>query len=266
MMNDFVKVEVLHTGRLKYDRSLAFKELDSIPPVNQRGESFQSEVPLSSYLIEHPSERRVVVDAGWHEDIRTRPEQHLGSDLWQFIEYDLPAGSSVREQLQARGLTPKDIELVVISHLDVDHISGLGLLKGAGRFLVSQPEWEFATVSQEAWHREVPVTPFALEPIPYGPYQSGLDVFGDGLLYLVHTPGHTPGHLSILAKVEKGWLLLASDAGYAERSWQEMILPGITSDPDQAMKSLQWVRDFAGREDCVAALAHHEAKPIPVRF
>lgn len=155
-MNDFVKVEVLHTGRLKYDRSLAFKELDSIPLVNQRGESFQSEVPLSSYLIEHPSGRRVVVDAGWHEDIRTRPEQHLGSDLWQFIEYDLPAGSSVREQLQERGLTPKDIDLVVISHLDVDHISGLGLLKGAGRFLVSQPEWEFAAVSHEAWHREVP--------------------------------------------------------------------------------------------------------------
>lgn len=69
-----------------------------------------------------------------------------------------------------------------------------------------------------------------------------------------------------MAKVEKGWLLLASDAGYAERSWQEMILPGITSDPDQGMKSLQWVRDFAGREDCVAALAHHEAKPIPMRF
>jgi len=111
MMDSFVKVHAMHTGDLKYDRSLAFKELDVIPPVNQRGEAHQELVPVSAYLIEHPK-FRIVVDAGWHEDIRTKPKEHFGEDLYQFIEYSLPEGSSLREQLAAKGLSPRDIDVV----------------------------------------------------------------------------------------------------------------------------------------------------------
>ena len=74
---------------------------------------------------------------------------------------------------------------------------------------------------------------FALEVIPYGPLGRGLDLFGDGSVYLVYTPGHSEGHVSVLARTDSGWVLLAGDVGYASRSWEEHVLPGVTtSDAD----------------------------------
>lgn len=262
LVDAFVNVHIMHTGDVKFDRSLAFKELDVVPPVNQRGEVFQARVPVSAYLIEHP-QGRVVVDAGWHEEIRTNPREHFGEELHRFIEYRLPEGCSLREQLAAKGLSPRDLDAVVITHLDVDHISGLELLAGAKKFLVSGPEWREAARGKEQWIKGLAFEPFEPKPIPHGPLQLGKDLFGDGLVYLVWTPGHTAGHLSVLARVEKGWLLLASDAGYAERSWRELILPGFTVDERKALESLKWVRDFARREDCAAAIANHDPSVRP---
>lgn len=64
---------------------------------------------------------------------------------------------------------------------------------------------------------------FALEDFPYGPFKLGLDLFHDGSLYLVHTPGHSKGHISFLVLTGEGWVLLASDTGYAEKSWKQHI-------------------------------------------
>lgn len=256
-MNDYAKVHVMHTGELTYDRALAFKELEVIPPVNRRGKAYQLKVPVSSYYIEHPR-GRVVVDTGWHEDIRTNPKEHLGENIYQFIEYKLPAGSSVREQLALRNVAVEDIDAVVITHLDVDHISGLQLLNRAKRFLVSEPEWVNAAAINEKWYGGIPFEAFQLDPIPFGPRQLGKDLFGDGLVYLVFTPGHTHGHISVLVRVQSGWVLLASDAGYAERSWKELILPGNTVNEHEALQTLQWVREFSQRADCVAAIANHD--------
>ena len=261
-MGAFVRVHVMHTGDLKYDRALAFKELATIPPVNERGPAYQELVPVSAYLIEHPN-GRVVIDAGWHEEIRTKPKEHFGEDLYRFIEYRLPEGSSLREQLAAKGLSPEDLDVVVLSHLDEDHISGLEQLIGARKFLVSEPEWTHVASYKQKWLRGISFDTFRPEPIPYGPYKLGKDLFGDGLVYLVWTPGHTAGHVSILARIADGWLLLVSDVGYAERSWQELILPGITFDERQALASLKWVREFAAREDCVAAIANHDPRVRP---
>jgi len=265
MMEDFVKVHVMHTGQLKYDQAVAFKELDVIPPVNFRGESYQQVVPVSSYLIEH-SKGWIVVDTGWHEDIRKNPREHLGDDLYQFIEYTLPEGMSVREQLESKNIVPQDINTVIITHLDIDHISGIELLKDAKRILVSEPEWGNIEEVKQHLIRDIYLEPFKLETIPYGPYNLGKDLFGDGQIYLVFTPGHTPGHLSVLVRVANGWLLLASDVGYAEKSWKELILPGNTTNENQAMKSLLWVQEFSQRKDCVAVIANHDSFIQPRLF
>ncbi|MGG3625149.1 N-acyl homoserine lactonase family protein [Bacillus gobiensis] len=265
-MRSYAKVHVLHAGELTYDQSLAFKELDVIPPVHHRSKEFQQKVPVSSYLIEHP-QGNIVVDTGWHEDIRTNPKKHLGEEIYQFIEYKLPEGHSIKEQLAAKNLSPEDIHTVVITHLDVDHISGLKLLSKAERFLVSEPEWEnHRDESKEKWYKGIDFEPVKLEKIPFGPHQLGKDLFGDSLVYLVFTPGHTAGHISVLVRVEAGWVLLVSDVGYAEKSWKEQILPGITVDDELAFQSLQWVKEFSELEDCVVAIANHDPNIQPTVY
>lgn len=253
----YVNVHVMHCGDVKVDRRLAYRDsaLADVPEIGARDEEYQPWFPVSCYLIEHP-EGNVVIDAGWSEAVRGEPEKHLGY-AYRFCRPRLSPGQSIREQLEARNIVPEQIRYVLISHLDVDHINGLHLLAGAQEFIVSEPEWNAATY-QKARCEGIAIKPFSLEQIPFGPYQLGKDLFGDGLVYLVFTPGHTAGLLSVLARVQNGWLLLVSDAGYSDVSWRELILPGHLYDERQAMQSLQWIRQFSEREDCVAVIASHD--------
>ncbi|WP_028778477.1 N-acyl homoserine lactonase family protein [Shimazuella kribbensis] len=257
-MNKFVKVHVMHCGDVKVDRRLAYKDsnLDHIPFVEQRSEEHQLWLPVSCYLIEHPN-GTVVIDAGWSEDVRTRPEEHLGH-AYKFCHPRLPSGQSVKEHLESKKIAVKNIDHVVISHLDIDHISGIHLLGDAKSFLVSEPEWNSAKSFQKARCEGITFETFSLEPIPFGPYHLGKDLFLDGLVYLVFTPGHTEGLISVVARVKDGWLLLTSDAGYSEKSWNQLILPGNSTNDQQALESLKWISSFSKRDDCVAVIANHD--------
>lgn len=256
-MDSLVKLHIMHCGEVKVDRALPYKELSSVPPTNKRGEKYQLWLPLSCYLIEHPM-GLVVVDTGWHEDIRTQPKEHLGPDLYNSIDYKLPVGCSIKEQLSTKGLKPQDIDIVLISHLDIDHISGVPLLKGAKEFIVNEVEWRETNIHNKSWFEDINVNTFSLQPIPYGPYKLGKDLFGDGLIYLVYTPGHTVGQVSVLIRMNEGWVLLTSDAGYSEKSWRELIIPGYTVNEQQALHSLKWIQQFSQREDCLSVIANHD--------
>jgi glyoxylase-like metal-dependent hydrolase (beta-lactamase superfamily II) len=258
-MSIVTKVHIMHCGKVKVDRRLAYKstELADVPPVGERPEADQLLLPVSCYLIEHP-EGNIVIDAGWSEDVRTDPERELGPYAYKYCHPDLPPGESIRERLKARNIAPEQIRYVLISHLDVDHISGIRLLEGAGSFIVSEPEWNGAKVHQKARCGGIPFEPVPLGPIPFGPLHLGKDLYDDGSIYLVLTPGHTDGLISVLARVEGGWVLLVSDAAYSEASWEELILPGYTSDDGLALRSLQWIREFSRRDDCLAVIANHD--------
>ncbi|MFD0695102.1 N-acyl homoserine lactonase family protein [Paenibacillus sp. GCM10027628] len=257
-MKTDIKVHILHCGKVKVDHRLAYKDstIADVPPVDERSEAYQLWLPVSCYLIEHP-EGDVVIDAGWSEMVRTDPEQHLGH-AYKYCHPQLPPGQSIKEHLSARHRTAEQIKCVVISHLDVDHISGLHLLAGAQSFIVSEPEWNAAKPYQIARCKDITLEPFVLEPIPFGPYQLGKDLYGDETIYLIYTPGHTAGLISTLVRVRDGWVLLVSDAAYSEKSWNELVLPGHTSDEQQARESLQWIRDFSQRKDCLAVIANHD--------
>jgi len=261
-------VHVLHTGDVTIDRALAFRER-TIHPMPYTG-WFRSKgkritVPVSAYLIEHP-EGLVLVDTGWHAAIRDHQREHLGRLAYSMYQGRLPAGQSVTEQLAAMGIEPEDLSFVVLSHLHSDHASGVGLVEDASRIVVSEREWaardDFGYITS-MWDG-VEIEPFAFEEVPYGPFGRGLDLYGDGSVVLVYTPGHSEGHVSVLARTDAGWVLLAGDVGYAARSWEQSILPGVTTSDEEMRASLSWVRAFAEREDTVAALANHDPDVTPV--
>ena len=258
----------MHTGKVYIDRALSFKEKGLHPAPYTgwfRGKHKKRWVPVSTYLIEHPK-GLILVDTGWHEDIRWNQKKHLGSLAYSMFQGELPVGESIAEQLHALGINSADIDIVLLSHLHSDHVSGLKHVKDAKRFLTSELEWKAAHKRigyiKSMW-QDMPIETFHFTDIPFGPYKKGYDLFGDESLYLVHTPGHSDGLISILIKMPKGWLLLASDVGYAEKSWQEMILPGLTTDEKAANLSLKWVKDFANRENCLRVIANHDPNIVP---
>ncbi|MGG2066829.1 N-acyl homoserine lactonase family protein [Bacillus sp. S14(2024)] len=257
------KIHVWHTGQVYIDQAMAFQEktLHPMPYTGWlRSSAKQRWVPVSAYLIEHPK-GLVLVDTGWHEDIRTNQRKHLGWLTSTMFKGTLPKGQSIAERLQAKGIDHKDIDYVLLTHLHSDHVSGVKHVADAKHILTSKLEWDAAQKGvgyiRPMWEG-VNINTFELQRIPHGPYQLGYDLFHDGSLYLVHTPGHSKGLFSVLVQTNRGWVLLASDVGYSNRSWEQNILPGVTVDKVAAQKSLDWVGEFRKRDDCVQVMANHD--------
>lgn len=263
-----MKVHIMHTGEVWIDNSLAFRE-KSIHPAPYtgwlRGKKHKVCVPVSCYLIEH-SKGLVLVDTGWNEEIRINQKLHLGNLAYSMYKGELPKGTSIKEQLFQKGIHPKDIEYVILSHMHSDHVSGLKHVTEAKNILVSDVELRATQKClgyiPSMWSG-VPIRGFSLETIPYGPYRKGYDLFDDHSLYLVHTPGHTDGMISVLVKGNKQWIVLASDAGYAKKSWENMILPGLTTNKVAAKKSLEWIKQMGRDKDCIQVIANHDPHIIP---
>ncbi|GGG14782.1 N-acyl homoserine lactonase family protein [Paenibacillus albidus] len=257
------KIHVWHTGEVYIDQALAFEE-KTIHPMPHTGwlrpKAKKRWVPVSVYLIEHPK-GLILVDTGWHEEMRTNQRKHLGLFASSVIKGRLPEGKAVHEQLSNYGIKPNEIDYVLMTHLHSDHVSGIKHVSQAKKILVSQLEWKAA--HQEFGYKKsmwngVNLTPYHLTEIPYGPYKLGLDLFQDGSVYLVHTPGHSAGQFSVLVQTGNGWVLLASDVGYAAASFTQNILPGVKTSKIDAQRSLNWVSEFSQKEDCLIAMANHD--------
>lgn len=262
--NNQIRIHVLHTGLVKVDRALPFHGQYRNPLAFTgllRSEKNQITLPVSSYLIEHPK-GTLLIDTGWNSTIRESNWHELGLQMQINTGY-LPAGWAVDERLAALGYRPEDLDYVLMSHLHCDHASGLPLVKNAKHILVSANEWQIANhlplvYLPNEW-RGVDLQTYEYQELPVGPYHQAYDVFGDGSILQVFTPGHASGMSATLIKGSDGrYVLLAADVGYAAASWENMITPGICTSRKAAITSLGWVREMAHDDRCVAALANHD--------
>lgn len=258
-----MKIHIIHTGEVYIDQALAYKEKSFHPaPFTGWGrpKSKKIWVPVSAYLIEHPK-GNILIDAGWSEEIREKPKEHLGFLAHSMFQGRLPKGESIAEQLHKLNFKSSDIDFVLLTHLHADHVSGIHHLKHAKKILTSEIEWK-AAHKQVAYNKSmwkgIDIRTFSFTDIPYGPFQQGIDFFEDGSLYLIYTPGHASGMFSVMVKVQDKWILLASDVGYGEQSWKKMILPGLTTNSKKAKRSLKWVQNFSKQQYCHKIIANHD--------
>jgi glyoxylase-like metal-dependent hydrolase (beta-lactamase superfamily II) len=75
------------------------------------------------------------------------------------------------------------------------------------------------------------------------------DVFGDGSVVIVSTPGHTPGHQSLLVRLPKtGAVVLSGDAVHFKDNWDNRRVPGMNFNKDQTVASMQRIADILAKE------------------
>ena len=158
------------------------------------GENVGRNIEFSStcWLIKHGSEW-LLWDTGVPEAALNDPRGW--STLPKLIVYHLD--KSLVDQLAEIGLKPGDIGRVAISHTHGDHIGNVGLFPNATVLMqraeytwIHSPDGPNANVNQlMALARELLGTPKNLQLI-----DGNTDVFGDGSVTLLDTPGHTPGH------------------------------------------------------------------------
>ncbi|MFD0897502.1 N-acyl homoserine lactonase family protein [Loigolactobacillus binensis] len=265
-MKNSIKIHVLHTGLVRVDKGLPFHGLYRNPIAFTgllRGERNKITLPVSSYLIEHPK-GTLLIDTGWNKTIRQSNWRELGLQVQINTGY-LPAGWAVDERLSKLGYRPEDIDYVLMSHLHCDHASGMPLIKQAKHILVSSKEWQIANklplvYLPHEW-KGVNVEIYDYTQSEFGPFHQSFDVFGDGSVLQVYTPGHASGMSSTLVRGADGkYVLLAADVGYANDSWEKMLTPGICTNRNYAIQSLGWVKEMAHNENCIEALANHDTK------
>jgi glyoxylase-like metal-dependent hydrolase (beta-lactamase superfamily II) len=86
-------------------------------------------------------------------------------------------------------------------------------------------------------------------------------VFGDGSVTIIATPGHTPGHQSLLVKLPKtGAVLLSGDAVHFKDNWDNRRVPAQNADKDQTVASMQRMADLMARERAELWINHDKAQ------
>ena len=218
-------------------------------------------LPVKAFLIEHPR-GRILVDTGWDGDVRTHPIRTLTFPMWFASKPRLPAGAAVDEQLAALGLAPRDLDAVLMTHMDIDHDSGLRLVRAAKRILVSPEEWAALHAGQVRYAKRpwkgIPLAQMPLADDPAAPFGRAWDVWGDGSVRVLLTPGHTQGSVSLLVAGQNGFALLVGDTGYNRASWESLRLPGPVYDRQAMRASLAWVQKMRQDPRCLAVLAAHD--------
>ena len=192
-------------------------------------------LPIPAYLIEHPK-GRVLFDAGMHIDCRTDPAGRLGQRLMSLFQFDYRAGEEVGARLAALGRDPAEIDILINSHLHFDHAGGNAQIPNA-TLVVQRREWDAGMDPDSAAKRGFNPRDFDLGH-KLRLIDGGHDLFGDGSVVCLPTPGHTPGHQSLKLRLPSGEIVLAADSCYFCRTLRERRLPRFVFDREQMLASL----------------------------
>lgn len=201
-------------------------------------------VPIHAYLIDHPDEGLILVDAGinWrqaHE--HGRYYKGIASYLFDDDEYQLDRSEELPASLQLLGYRSEDVRRVVVTHLHEDHVGGLAYLPGA-EVIVSRDEWDnrgwklfgfVPMVYQPSLPPARTITRIGYDSGPFENFVASHDLTADGAVKLLPTPGHSPGHLCVLVQLDGYQLLITGDCLYTLRH--------LANDEVQAFGAGQWV-------------------------
>ncbi len=135
----------------------------------------------------------------------------------EFIDAPLP------EQLKALSLAPGDITFVGFSHLHYDHTGNANLFTSS-TWLLNRKELDWALHTTHPFID--PATFSARTKVKLELLDADRDVFGDGTVRILQTPGHTPGHQSLVVKLaHTGTLVFSGDLAHSRENWEKQVIP-----------------------------------------
>src|SRR5215203_2190233 len=199
------------------------------------------------YLLRH-REGWLLWDTGVTDAIAAMPDGQAPSDP-RATHWRRP--KTLGSQLDALGLKAADIKYLAISHTHPDHVGNVNLFPQA-MLLVQKAEYE--------WPNPMGVGRFKPEQ-PVTKLEGDHDVFGDGSVTIIATPGHTPGHQSLLVKLPKsGALVLSGDAVHFKSNWDNRGVPANNADKDKTLASMQRIADVLAKEKAQLWINHDKAQ------
>ncbi|HWW67928.1 MAG TPA: N-acyl homoserine lactonase family protein [Solirubrobacterales bacterium] len=213
-------------------------------------------IPIPAFLIRHPSAGAILVDTGLHPSIATDGSENFGKLATRSGKPSLEPGEDVPAQLRKRGIDPGEVPVVVMTHMHLDHTSAISEF-AKSTFVVSEAEWEAATTGSNpvlnGYRRAHYDYAFDYRTVDfdrggvdsYATFGRTFDLFGDGSVRLAFTPGHSAGHMSVVAHLEDRDFVIGGDAMYTYRQLEGGApLPPRPFDAHNFRRSLQELKLF----------------------
>ena len=226
------------------------------------------EAPVVAFCVEHPGAGPLLIDTGLHPSVAVAPKESFGRlAMRAFKGLEMRPEQALPDQLRERELDPRRVETVVMTHLHVDHASGIAEFPHA-TFLISEREWAAATTQGQThgYARRQFDHAFDYRLLDFdGPesdsfasFGRSFDLFGDGSVRLVYTPGHTLGHLSVVLRLREREALVAGDALYLRRTLIDGHLPWRMADEHLFRRSLRELQLYAEETPDALVIPGHD--------
>jgi glyoxylase-like metal-dependent hydrolase (beta-lactamase superfamily II) len=199
------------------------------------------------YLMHH-TQGWLLWDTGVTDAIADKPNGQAPSDP-RAIHWYRP--KTLAAELDAVSVKPSDVKYLAISHTHPDHVGNVEMFPQA-MLLVQKAEYE--------WPNPLGVGRFKPEH-PVKMLEGDHDVFGDGSVTILATPGHTPGHQSLLVKLPKtGAIVLSGDAVHFQSNWDNRRVPSINTDQESTATSMERIAGLMEKERAQLWINHDKAQ------
>ncbi|WP_338863217.1 serine hydrolase [Myxococcus stipitatus] len=233
-----------------------YAEFKDLGPFSDTGEYDGQPGTLSApcFLIRHPR-GNLLWDAGLGDHLAQEPEGHEQRPGVRFV-----VKKTLASQLEQLGLKASDVQFVAFSHLHADHIGNARNFQSA-TWLVHRDEWN--------WSQQKP-TPSGVDASLLAGHtkqktvllNSDHDVFGDGSVRILKTPGHTPGHQVLLVRLPKtGNVMLSGDLFHSRENFEQGRMPSFNFNRADTLASIDRVNRVL-RNTSARIIIQHDAREM----
>ncbi len=163
---------------------------------------------------------------------------------------------SLTDQLGQLKITPDQVKFVGISHFHADHTSQLPSLPNA-QLLIGKGDWDGITAKPPMGGANAAAfTHWISGGGKVEPLTLDKDVFGDGSVVVMRTPGHTPGHSSLLVRLKQGAVILVGDAAHFHENYESNGVPAFNYDRAETVASLDRIKKVAANLKATVIIQH----------
>lgn len=213
------------------------------------------------YLIRH-GERLFLWDTGMSDAIATKPDGVVVAGGLLTLKVVRPLAA----QLEALHVSADDVTDLALSHFHSDHAGNAGAFRRATHY-VQKAERDAAFGPDAAKFGFAPSLYESLKNNPTRELDGDYDVFGDGSVVILSTPGHTPGHQSLYVRLPKrGGVVLSGDMVHLEDNWKARRVPSRNFDRERSLRSMARVADLLDEAPAELWINHdaHQGDALPL--
>lgn len=217
-------------------------------------------MPIMVWVIDHP-EGVFVVDTG--ENAKVTQEGYFKKEgrILNYINtksfvFEINSEDEVGPQLKKLGYEQEDINKVILTHLHLDHFDGLSYFDNT-EIILNKLEWDKPSFALPSLYPEwfAPKT-VGLKETKNKHFKNSISLVESNEIELVHTPGHTLGHCSVLVKTEATHFLLAGDVTYNQYQLEQRINAGGHQSFKLSKVTYQAINNYASQNRLVYLPSH----------